>query len=79
MSHVLILIHSLPTAAAIWLIGATGSRVRKSPLPAQHTRGDSWCIAVTECLAVPDERARDLGEAYSPRCWPSTHVPVMGR
>ena len=41
--------------------------MRKSPLLAQHTRGDSWCIVVTECPAVPDERARDLGEAYSPR------------
>ena len=49
------------------LIGATGSRVRKSPLLAQHTRGDSWCIAFTECLAVPDERARHLRESYSPR------------
>ena len=74
MSHVLILIHSFPTAATIWLIGATGSRVRKSPLLAQRTRGDSWCIVVIECPADPDERAGDLGETYSPRS--AGHQPM---
>ena len=51
---------------AHWSDGDPSAYVSPPPPPAQHTRGDQWCIAVTECLAVPVEHARDIGDAYSP-------------